>query len=315
VATYGGTDGSTIGNDNGGAGNSNRFVHRFDGNTCGSSQPYFLHVERTADVATPFAYKLFLELTRDFQGRSIATFSPTSGPPGTAVTISGNFLIPVLVEFGGVEAAITSFKPCSSGCTAASDTITAIVPPGAKTGVITDYSVPSPQVFTVMAPAAVGPTGARAATLSPALTPATSGCCAVVPNPALVGRLGRLVVSFPPAAVPSNTSLAVIKDGKELQSGYGSQTWELLPGNYDLSVSGKTINSVAVQARADTNVRVGVLRISAGSQTHWEVLDGGTAIANGYGSKLVGLPVGSYGLRISGQTESFAIRDGEVTDF
>jgi hypothetical protein len=38
-------------------------------------------------------------------------------------------------------------------------------------------------------------------------------------------------------------------------------------------------------------------------------------IASGYGERLVGLPVGSYGLQISGATESFTIQDGQVTDF
>jgi hypothetical protein len=142
---------------------------------------------------------------------------------------------------------------------------------------------------------------------------AASGCCAITPNPALAGRLGRLLVAFPPSAVPSGTRIEVIKDGKELQNGYGNQSWDLFGGTYELKVSGKLVPNVAVQARSDTNVRVGVL--SANDQTHWEILDGGTAIANGYGMKLVGLPIGAYSLRVSGQTESFTIRDGQVTDF
>jgi hypothetical protein len=55
--------------------------------------------------------------------------------------------------------------------------------------------------------------------------------------------------------------------------------------------------------------------VSAGEQTRAEVLDGDTAISGGYGDQLVGLPAGSYGLLIAGQTETFTIEEGGVTDF
>jgi len=289
--------------------NSDRLVHRFPGDTCGATQPYYIHVQRPSGVPVPSAYTLHLELTRDFQGRHVISISPTSGPPGTAVTITGDYLIP-LVKFGDVSASITSFTTSNTSTgNSGNSWITAIVPPGAKTGPITVYAWPSQQVFTVMSAAVVSPNRSSAA------TPPASGCCVVVANPALVGRLGKLVVAFPQTAVPSGTKIAVVKDGRELQSGYGSQSWELLPGSYDLSVSGKTITNVSVQARSDTTVHVGVLRVTASSQTQWEVLDAGKTIASGYGMQLVGLPAGSYALRISGQTESFTIRDGQVTDF
>jgi hypothetical protein len=292
----------------GSAGNDNAnpflFIADYGGWSCGSAGVAYVRVERSAGIATPLAYTLGLRLERYVNIHpQITAVSPTSGPVGTVVTISGKDLVPQ-IEFGGINASITN---------SSSTSIVTSVPPGAKTGPITVYSTPSQQVFTVMAPAAVGPSGPRAANPSVAL--AAVACCAVVPNPALVGRLGRLVVAFPAAAVPSGTPLAVVKDGHELQTGYGSQSWELLPGNYDLSVSGKVVRNVSVQSRSDTNVRVGVLRVAASSQTHWEVLDGGAAIANGYGAKLVGLPIGSYSLRISGQAESFTIRDGQITDF
>jgi hypothetical protein len=107
----------------------------------------------------------------------------------------------------------------------------------------------------------------------------------------------------------------VLKDGKDVQAGYGNQTWDLLPGSYDVSVGGKVVSNVSVQSRSDTTVRVGVLRVSAGADTKTDVVEGSAVISSGYGSHLVGLPVGSYGLRISGATESFTIQDGQVTDF
>src|SRR5262249_39458802 len=81
----------------------------------------------------------------------------------------------------------------------------------------------------------------------PSAAPGTAGCCATVLDPALAGRLGKLVVAFPPSAVPTGTSVAILKDGRQVQSGYGSQSWELLPGNYDVSISGKAIANVSVQ--------------------------------------------------------------------
>jgi len=287
------------------SGNPFLYIVEYGGESCGSTTTNaYIRVHRDAAVTTPFAYTLGLRLERYVTvNPQITAVSPTSGPVGTVVTISGRDLVPQ-IAFGGVNAAATN---------SSSTSITTSVPAGAKTGPITVLTTPSQQIFTVMSPAAVGPTGSRAGI--PTAAAAAAGCCAVVPNATLVGRLGRLVVAFPPAAVPSETPVAVLKDGKRVENGYGSQTWELLPGSYDLSVSDKVVKNVSVQARSDTNVRVGVLRISVGSQTHWEVIDSGATLTNGYGTKLVGLPVGSYGLRIAGQTESFAIRNGEVTDF
>jgi hypothetical protein len=127
--------------------------------------------------------------------------------------------------------------------------------------------------------------------------------------------MGRIVVAFPDGADPKATRIAVLKDSKEVQAGYGSQTWDLLPGTYGVVISGKTVSNVTVQSRHDTNVKVGVLRVSAGSQTRSEVLDSGKVLAGGYGNHLVGLPSGSFEVRVSGQAETVTISDGKITDF
>jgi hypothetical protein len=288
-----------------GAANPYGFIAYYGGNSCGSTSTAYIFVQRDSGVATPVAYTLSLTLDRYINWPTqITGIAPTSGPVGTAVTIAGHYLLPQ-VAFQGAAATVTNSSDTS---------ITTSVPEEAKTGPITVFATPSQQVFTVTAPAPVGPGSPRTATLSTAVAGA-SACCAVTPNPALAGRLGRLAVAFPPAAVPSGTQVAVIKDGKDLQAGYGSQSWELLPGTYDLRVSGKIVSNISVQARSDTTVRVGVLRVSASSATHWEVLDGSTTIANGYGVQLVGLPIGSYSFRVAGQTEAFTIRQGQITDF
>jgi hypothetical protein len=152
----------------------------------------------------------------------------------------------------------------------------------------------------------------------PAKTPTVLGathCCGVIPNPTLKGRLGHLVVEFPAGALPNGTKVAVLKDGKEVNAGFGNRTWDLLPGTYDVVISGKQVSNVTVQARHDTMVKVGVLRISIGPQTKVSVLDGGNEIAGGYGDRLIGLLPGSYNVTVAGQTQSVTITEGQVTDF
>jgi hypothetical protein len=122
-------------------------------------------------------------------------------------------------------------------------------------------------------------------------------------------------VTFPAAAMPKGTRVAVLKNGKEVQGGYGSQNWELLSGTYEVSISGKTISNVTVKAGHDTNVKVGVLRISADTATRTAVLDEGKEIASGHGNHLVGLPAGSFDVQVAGQSETVTIEEGKVTDF
>ena len=61
------------------------------------------------------------------------------------------------------------------------------------------------------------------------------------PNPALKGRPGRVVVGYPNGAMPKNTRVDVMKDGKVVQSGYGNQSWDLLSGTYEVKISGKPV--------------------------------------------------------------------------
>jgi hypothetical protein len=72
---------------------------------------------------------------------------------------------------------------------------------------------------------------------------------------------------------------------------------------------------VTVQAGHDTNVKVGVLRVSGGKQTRSEILDGGKVLAAGHGNHLVGLPAGAFQVRVAGQTQAVTISAGQITDF
>jgi len=144
-------------------------------------------------------------------------------------------------------------------------------------------------------------------------------CCGIVANPALKGRLGRLVVAFPDGASPGSTKVEVMKaqDQKVLNSGFGSQIFDLLPGTYEVKISGKLISGVSVESGHDTNVKVGVLRVTAGGSTKVEVLEvnGQASLHGGFGNQLIGLPVGNYQIRVSGITEPLVIQDGQISDF
>jgi hypothetical protein len=160
-----------------------------------------------------------------------------------------------------------------------------------------------------------GTSSSSATSSSQTSSDAATDCCIAVSNPGLKGRFGRLIVTFPAAAMPKGTRVAVLKNGNEVQAGYGSQSWELLSGTYEIKISDKTVSNVMVKAGHDTNVKVGVLRISAGSGTRAAVLDSGKEIASGYGNQLIGLPAGSFDVQVAGQTEKVTISEGQITDF
>ncbi len=147
----------------------------------------------------------------------------------------------------------------------------------------------------------------------------SSAAAEVVANPNLKGRLGRIVIAYPESAVAKGTHVQVFKPGepKPVQEWYGPRTIELLPGSFDVAVCKKKLPGLSVVARSDTRVRLGVLQINADKATLIKVLDadGATELFSGYGTQLVGLPVGDYFVEIVGQKEKVMIEDGKVTEF
>ncbi|WP_053378833.1 hypothetical protein [Nitrospira moscoviensis] len=137
----------------------------------------------------------------------------------------------------------------------------------------------------------------------------------ILANSSLKGRFGRLVVAYPPAAVPTGTRIAVLKGGQEVQADYGNHEFDLLSGTYDVKIAGKTVPSVTVKAGHDTTIKVGVLRISRPKNVRAAVLEGGQEIAGGYGGELIGLPAGTFDVEVAGQKEQVTVRAGQVTDF
>ncbi|HLZ45607.1 MAG TPA: hypothetical protein VKQ05_08005 [Gemmatimonadales bacterium] len=165
--------------------------------------------------------------------------------------------------------------------------------------------------------AAVGPKINAGPARTPTATP-FQPCCEITANPALTGRMGRLVLAFPQGADAGSSPVAVYRasETQPALSSYGAQTWDLLPGNYVVTISGARVQGVTVQAGHDTRVRTGILRIKAEGATSIDVLDaGGTKITGGYGSRVIGLPVGNFQVKLAGQAAPVTIKEGQITDF
>ncbi|HUF71536.1 MAG TPA: hypothetical protein VMR74_01425 [Gammaproteobacteria bacterium] len=143
-----------------------------------------------------------------------------------------------------------------------------------------------------------------------------SACCDIVPNPAMRGRLGRVVVAYPEEVSPR---IDVFRAGetRSVAGGYGDAAFDLLPGNYDVTISGKRVTGVTVRSGNDTKIRVGVLHVTASDGTRVDLVDqaDGRSLIGGYGTDAYGLPIGEVGVQIAGQTEAVVIEAGQVTDF
>lgn len=145
---------------------------------------------------------------------------------------------------------------------------------------------------------------------------ADSQCCSIVPNAAMRGRLGRLVVAYPEKVA---ARIEVYRPGEEraIQAGYGDQAFDLLPGTYEVAISGRRIVGVTVRSGNDTQIKVGVLRVNASEGTRIDLTDPVTkeSVAADYGPQVFGLAVGAVGVQIAGQTETVVIEAGRVAEF
>jgi hypothetical protein len=199
---------------------------------------------------------------------------------------------------------------------------------GSGSGVGDGRAVEPATASVAAAPASAAPTGAEpsAAAADTAagrdaqpVAPPTAGI-EVVANPQLKGSMGRIVVEFPKETKADGTQVAINKAGdkKPAVTNYGKTIAEMLPGQYELVISGARVGAAEVKARHDTRIPVGVLRISASDKsTATTVLsaDGSKPLNSGYGSRDVGLPAGKYQVKVAGQTAPVEIKAGQVTDF
>jgi len=143
----------------------------------------------------------------------------------------------------------------------------------------------------------------------------------IAANPELKGRLGRVAFEYPRETNYSGARTAIFKadakpDTKPQASGYGDTGFDMMPGRYSVAINNKRV-PVEVKSGHNTVPLCGVLRVHAGAQTRFRVLDSDkqTELCSGYGEADVPLPVGTYFLEITGVTEEIKITDGQITEF
>jgi hypothetical protein len=140
-----------------------------------------------------------------------------------------------------------------------------------------------------------------------------------VAGPASYRRLGRVVVTFPAAAPATQSKIEVLDptSGEVLDTRYGSGAIDLLPGSYSIKITGRLVESVVVEARKDAVLLCGSLKVAAGGQQKVEVLDADqkTVLHTGYGKFEIGLPAGSYFVRVQQRDQQVQIDDGKLTEF
>ena len=148
--------------------------------------------------------------------------------------------------------------------------------------------------------------------------PIGGGCCVIVSNPELKS-LGRIVVTLPGStkASPHIVIFNAGDDKKAVLNWWGAGSGDLIAGRYAAVIGGRRVAGVEVRAGHDTKIRVGVLRLHAGSGTRVTIFEreGKDAITSVWGSQEIGLPIGDYDVQIAANRASVTIKDNAVTEF
>jgi hypothetical protein len=138
-------------------------------------------------------------------------------------------------------------------------------------------------------------------------------------NPELKGRLGRIIVTYPADTKISGARTDIYRSGSsaKVKTEFGNVAAELIPASYDVEISGHKVVGVAVEARSDTRISVGVLRLHGSSNTRFDILEPGTQvkIQTAFGDADIGLPAGEYAVKVSDQIENVTITNGKVTEY
>ncbi len=93
------------------------------------------------------------------------------------------------------------------------------------------------------------------------------------------------------------------------------RSFSLVPGIYDIKISGSRIKDVHVQMGMDTRIKAGILNIV--SPGIWTLYDEkkDKQVYFSTTSKKIGLPVGIFQLEINGKVQPVIIKDGETVQF
>ena len=136
----------------------------------------------------------------------------------------------------------------------------------------------------------------------------------IKPNLAARGATGRLFINIPKDAECVITISQPVTERQVVYS-ISDRSFSLIPGTYDVTVSGKKTKEVIVQKGMDTRIKGGVLNVVATGT--WTLYDEkkDRQVYYSVSPKKIGLPVGTYQLEINGTMQQVIIKDGETVDF
>lgn len=128
------------------------------------------------------------------------------------------------------------------------------------------------------------------------------------------GATGRLYINIPKDAECVITISQPVTERQVVYS-VSDRSFSLVPGTYDVTVSGKKTKEVVVQKGRDTRIKAGTLNVVASGT--WTLYDEkrDRQVYYSVSTKKIGLPAGMYQLEINGTTQQIKITDGETVDF
>lgn len=142
----------------------------------------------------------------------------------------------------------------------------------------------------------------------------------IKPNPELKGASGQIVFQFPKLTTHGIYEIAVFEIGGTKQitpTWYGSRSFRLLEGEYDVEINGMRLSRVPVKGGSDTRLHTGIIRFHTPGGTWVEVFDVNQKkpLCSWNGPSSCVVPPGEFHIKIGGSSKKVSIADGQVIDF
>ena len=128
------------------------------------------------------------------------------------------------------------------------------------------------------------------------------------------GVTGKLFLNIPKDA---ECVITISQPVTERQVSYSinERSFSLVPGTFDVTISGSKVKDVPVQKGMDTRIKAGTLNVVASGT--WTLYDEkkDRQVYYSTSAKKIGLPIGTYQMEINGTMQQILIKDGETVDF
>ncbi len=128
------------------------------------------------------------------------------------------------------------------------------------------------------------------------------------------GVTGKLFLNIPKDA---ECVITISQPVTERQVSYSinERSFSLVPGTYDVTISGIKVKDVPVQKGMDTRIKAGTLNVVASGI--WTLYDEkkDRQVYYSVTAKKIGLPIGTYQIDLNGTMKQILIKDGETVDF